>query len=248
MQFVVSALLSRGCGVSDVFSPLLPAHLIALLVHFTQELLTRPGAFHGFLDCDDQLELPAVASVGRPVFPGPQALGAPVLLVWLQGSEAVFHADLVADLPHLLQGVGSEVQLLSGVRVDGVDDQVGVQVFRIDVCGHQNLAAWEEPLRQLLGDLVCFSRGEIFLRGEGLDVLVEEGSAGLSVEILGRHETLLCQLRRAVDTGEIAAAGFVHRLFFLGHIADHPPHGARRLFPLFDVATGRQGRSPNLSL
>ena len=215
MQFVVSALLSRGRGVGDALSTLFPAHLIALLVHFTQEFLPRPSSFHGFLDCDDQLELPAVASVGRPVFPGPQALGAPVLLVWLQGSEAVLHADLVADLPHLLQGVGGEVQLLSGVRVDRVDDQVGVQVFRVDVCGHQNLAAWEEPLRQLLGDLVRFRRRNFLLGREGLDVLVEEGSVGLSVEVLGRQETFLCQLRRAVDTGEMAAAGFIHRLFLL---------------------------------
>ena len=160
----------------------------------------------------------------------------------------MLHADLVADLPHLLQGIGGEVQLLSGVRVDRVDDQVGVQVLRVHVCGYQHLAAWEEPLRQFLGNSVCFSRGEIFLRGEGLDVLVEEGPVGLSVEILGCHETLLRQLRRAVDTGEIAAAGFIHRLFLLGHIADHPPHGARRLLPLFDVATGRQRRSPDLSL
>ena len=165
-------------------STLFPAHLIALLVHFTQELLPRPGSFHGFLDGDDQLELPAVASVGRPVFPGPQALGAPVLLVWLQGGEAVLHADLVADLPHLLQGVGGEVQLLSGVRVDGIDDQVGVQVLRVHVCGHQNLAAWEEPLRQFLSDFVRFRRRDFLFGGEGLDVLVEEGSAGFSVEVL----------------------------------------------------------------
>ena len=45
----------------------------------------------------------------------------------------MFHADLVADLSHLLQGIWCEVQLLSGVRVDGVDDQVGVQVLRVDV-------------------------------------------------------------------------------------------------------------------
>ena len=127
----------------------------------------------------------------------------------------MLHADLVTDLPHLLQGVGGEVQLLSGVRVDGVDDQVRVQVFRIDVCGHQNLAAWEEPLRQFLSDLVRFRRRDFFFGGEGLDILVEEGSVGLSVEVLGCQETLLCQLRRAVDTGEIAAAGFVHRLFLL---------------------------------
>ena len=157
-------------------------------------------------------------------------------------------AELVADLPHLLQSVGREVQLFPGVRVNRVDDQVRVQVFRVHVRGHQHLAAWEEPLRQFLGNSVCFSRGEIFLRGEGLDILVEEGPVGLSVEVLGCQETFLCQLRRAVDTGEIAAAGFIHRLFLLGHIADHPPHGARRLRPLFDVATGRQRRSPVLSL
>ena len=160
----------------------------------------------------------------------------------------MLHADLVTDLPHLLQGIGGEVQLLSGVRVDRVDDQVGVQVLRVDVCGHQNLAAWEEPLRQLLGDLVRFRRRDFLLGREGLDVLVEEGSVGLSVEVLGYQETFLRQLRRAVDTGEVAAAGFIHRLSLLRHIADHPPHGARRLRPLFDVATGRQRRSPVLSL
>ena len=136
------------------------------------------------------------------------------------------------------------MQLFSGVRVDRVDDQVGVQVLRVDVCGHQNLAAWEEPLRQLLGDLVRFRRRDFLFGREGLDVLVEEGSVGLSVEVLGCQEAFLRQLRR----GEVAAAGFIHRLFLLRHVADHPPHGARRLFPLFDVATGRQGRSPDLSL
>lgn len=163
MQFIVSALLSRGRGVGDVLSPLLPAHLIALLVHFTQELFSRPGPLHDFLDDDDQLELPALSPAGRPVFPCPQALGTPVLLVWLQGAEAVLLAELVADLPHLLQSVGCEVQLFPGVRVNRVDDQVGVQVFRVHVRGHQHLAAWEEPLRQFLSDLVRFSRRDFFL-------------------------------------------------------------------------------------
>ena len=127
----------------------------------------------------------------------------------------MFHADLVADLPYLLQGIGGEVQLLSGVRVDRVDDQVGVQVLRIDVCGNQNLASWEEPLRQFLSDFVRFRRRDFLFGGEGLDILVEEGSVGLPVKVLGRQEAFLRQLRRAVDTGEMAAAGFVHRLFLL---------------------------------
>lgn len=124
-------------------------------------------------------------------------------------------AELVADLPHLLQSVGREVQLFPGVRVNRVDDQVGVQVFRVHVRGHQNLASREKPLRQFLSDLVRFRRRDFLFGREGLDVLVEEGSAGLSIEVLGYQETFLCQLRRAVDTGEMAAAGFIHRLFLL---------------------------------
>ena len=248
MQFVVSALFSRGRGVGDALSPFLPPHLIAHLVHFAQELLPRPGPFHGFLDGDDQLELPALSPAGRPVLPCPQSLSAPVLLVWLQGGQTVLHADMIADLPHLLQSIGGEVQFLSGVRVDRVDNQVGVQVLRVHVCGHQHLAAWEEPLRQFLGDLVRLAWSDLLLGREGLDVLVEEDSIGLAVEILGCQETFLCQLRRAVYPGEIAAACFVHRLFLLGHIADHSPHGVRRLLPLLNVAAGRQRRSPALSL
>ena len=88
-------------------------------------------------------------------------------------------------------------------------------MLRVHVCGHQNLAAWEEPLRQLPSDFVRFRRRDFLFGGEGLDILVEEGSVGLSVEVLGCQEAFLRQLRRAVDTGEIAAAGFVHRLFLL---------------------------------
>ena len=121
-------------------------------------------------------------------------------------------------------------------------------MLRVHVRGHQHLAAWEEPLRQFLRDLVRLAWSDFLLGGEGLDILVEEGSIGLSVEILGSQETFLCQLRRAVDPGEIAAAGFIHRLFLLGHIPDHPPHGARRLLLLLNVAAGCQRRSPALSL
>ncbi len=33
----------------------------------------------------------------------------------------------------------------------------------VDVRGHQHLAAWEEPLRQFLSDLVRFFRRDFFL-------------------------------------------------------------------------------------
>ena len=193
----------------------LPAHLVAPSLHLLYEFLPVAGYPHNRLYRGDEPELPALSPHSGPVFPCAQTRGPVLLPVWLESGQAVFYADLVADLPHLIQGIWREVQFLSGVRVDGVDDQMRVQVFRVDVCGHQNLAAWEEPLRQFLSDFVRFRRRDFLFGGEGLDVLVEEGSAGFSVEVLGCQEAFLRQFRRAVDTGEIAAAGFVHRLFLL---------------------------------
>ena len=160
----------------------------------------------------------------------------------------MLQAELVADRPHLLQRLGREVEFLAGVRVDRVHHKVGVGVFRIHMGGHQHLTAGEEPLRQLQGDLVGLRRSHDFLRREGLDVVVKERAAGLAVQILGGQEALLGHLRAAVDAGEILVPVQIHRLFLLGHVAEHPAHGARRLLPLLNVAASRQRRSPALSL
>ena len=159
----------------------------------------------------------------------------------------MFQTELVAELPHLLQGFGREVELLSRVRVDGVDHEVGVGMFRVHMGGRQHLTAGEEPLRQLQGDLVGLRRSHVFLRREGLDVVVEEGAAGLAVEMLGGHKALLGQRGGTVDTGEIPPAVLVHGLFLLGDVAEHPAHGAGGLLPLLDKATRRRGKSPGLS-
>ena len=160
----------------------------------------------------------------------------------------MLQTELVADRPHLLQSFGREVELLAGVWVDGVDHEVGVGVFRIHVGGHQHLAAGEEPLRQLQGDLVGLCRSYVFLRREGLDVVVEERAAGFAVQILGGHETLLCHLCPAVDAGEILAPVQIYRLFLLGHVAEHPAHGAGGLLMFPDEAARCHRRSPRLSL
>lgn len=155
--------------------------------------------------------------------------------------------DLVADLAHLLQSPGGEVEFLSRFRMDGVDHQVGVEVLGVHMSGDQDLAAGEELLRQLEPELVRLGRGEIFFRREGLDILVEEGAGVLSVEVFGSHETLHGHIRHTVDAGEIAPAVLVHCLFGLGHIPDHPAHAPDGLLARLDEATGRHGTSPDLS-
>ena len=160
----------------------------------------------------------------------------------------MLQTELVADRPHLLQCPGREVELLPCVRVDGVDHEVGVWMLRIHVGGHQHLTAGEEPLRQLQGDLVGLRKADLLLGGEGLDVVVEKRAAGFAVQILGGQEALLCHLCPAVDAGEILPPIWIHRLFLLGDVAEHPAHGPGGLLMFPDEAARCHRRSPRLSL
>ena len=121
-------------------------------------------------------------------------------------------------------------------------------MFRIHMGGHQHLAAGEEPLRQLQSDLVGLRRSHVFLRREGLDIVVEERAAGLAIQILGGHEALLGNLCAAVDAGEILLPVQIYRLFLLGHVVEYPAHGPGGLLMFPDEAARCHRRSPRLSL
>lgn len=133
------------------------------------------------------------------------------------------------------------MQLFSGVRVDGIDHEVGVQVGCVQVGRHQHLASGEEFFRQFQGDLVGLFRGDRFIRREGLVVVVEVRAVGFVVQIFGRHEALVGQVCHAVDAGEVSPAVLVHSLFLLGDIAQDAAHRSRCLFGLLDVVTRRHG-------
>ena len=225
----------------------LPAHLVATLVHLLYELFPVAGYPHNRLYRGDEPELPALSPHSGPVFPGTQATGPVLLSVWLESGQAVFHADLVADLPHLFQRSGSEMELLPGIRMDGVDHQMGVKVLPVHMSCHQDLTAGEESLRQLQTDLMGLGGSKLFFRGEGLGVLVEEGACVFSVEVFGGHEALHGHICHAVDPRQVAVALFVHGFLWLGYILDHPPHAPSRLLAFLDEATGRRDESPDLS-
>ena len=157
-------------------------------------------------------------------------------------------ADLVADQPHPLQGPGGEVELFPGVRLHGVYHQVGVEVRPVDMRSHQHFAVGEEPLRQLLGDLMGLRRCDALLGREGLGVVVEPGAAGLAVQVLGSQEALIGQIRRTVDAGEIAGAVCVHGFLLLGHIPQDAAHGTGSLLLLTDETACRHGSPPALPL
>lgn len=247
MQLIVSALHSSRCGVGDVLSMFLPAHLVTPSLHLLYEFLPAASSPHGGLHRSDEPELPALSSHSGPVFPGAQATGPVLLSVWLESGQAVFHADLVADLPHLFQCSGSEMKLLPGIRMDGVDHQMGVKVLPVHMSCHQDLTAGEESLRQFQTDLMGLGGSKLFFRGEGLGVLVEEGACVFSVEVFGGHETLHGHICHAVDPRQVAVALLVHGFLWLGYILDHPSHAPSCLLAFLDKATGCRDESPDLS-
>ena len=118
----------------------------------------------------------------------------------------------------------------------------------VDMRSHQHFTAGEEPLRQLLGDLVGLCRCGVLLGREGLGVVVEPGAAGLAVQVLGGQEALVGQIRRTIDTGEIAGAICVHGFLLLGHVPQDAAHGTGGLLLLTDEDTRRHGTPPALPL
>ena len=225
----------------------LPAHLVAPSLHLLYEFLPAASLPHGGLHRSDELKLPALSPHSGPVLPGSQTTGPVILPVWLESGQAVFHADLVADLPHLFQRFGSEMELLPGIRMDGVDHQMGVKVLPVHMSCHQDLKAGEESLRQFQTDLMGLGGSELFFRGEGLGVLVEEGACVFSVEVFGCHKALHSHICHAVDPRQVAVALLVHGFLWLGYILYHPSHAPGRLLTFLDEATGRRGESPDLS-
>ena len=139
------------------------------------------------------------------------------------------------------------MELLPGVRMDGVDHQMGVKVLPVHMCGHQDLTAREELLRQFQPDLMGLSRCKVFFRGEGLGVLVEEGAGVFPIEVFGGHKALHGHICHTVDARQVAVALLVHGFLWLGYILDYPPHAPCRLLAFLDEATGCRDESPDLS-
>lgn len=226
----------------------LPAYLVAPSFHLLYKFFSAAGYSHDCLHGGDKLELPAFSPHSCPVFPDSQATGSVILPVWFESGQTVFYADLVADLPHLLQRSGGEMELLPGIRMDGVDHQMGVKMLPVHMCGYQDLTARQELFRQFQPDLMGLGRSKDLFRGKGLGVLVEEGAGVFPIEVFGSHEALHGHICHTVDTRQVAVALLVHGFLWLGYILDYPSHAPCRLLAFFDKATGRHGGSPCLSL
>ena len=109
-------------------------------------------------------------------------------------------ADGVVLLAELLQLFSCKMKLFSTVRMDIVDDQVGVDVLPVYMGADQNLS----PVKAIC-QLPCREMGQHGVHrlplGEGLDAVEELNAALLVVEKLGAAEAVVGAFRLAVDPG-----------------------------------------------
>ena len=238
MQLVAPAFHPIGTGVGDVFPIVTPPDLVSPPLHLADEILPAHTHFHGFPNVVHEAEFPALPLPGGTVFSGCHFL--PALLIGRQNREVVRHADFVADLPELAEGVGVLAELLPGLEADGIDDEVGVDMPGIAVGGHLHLMPRPGLRRKFQPYAMGLGIGDVLPWGKGLDILVKVDAVQLVVGGLGGEKFREGILAVAVQTGHISAPGFgvgdlVHPLA----VAHDGFHGTDMLFGFPDVGHSR---------
>ena len=123
-QQAVTALPAAGRGVGDVPSGRFPADLVALALHQCNELLTAGGVAHTVVDDIHELQFFALATGGRMILANRHSFRFLLPILGLEHKERKLHTDLIVALPQFLELLLCDVQFLSRIEVDGVDEKV----------------------------------------------------------------------------------------------------------------------------
>ena len=243
MQTVSSALFSVGTDERDLRPRIGPDHFVTLALHKSDEVLLAPALFHGLPDVVHQLELPALTLLCRAPFPCGQ-LGA-AALVWLQHTQAVGHAHLVAYHAQFLQRVGRLAQLQPSLEDDRVEYEMRMDVVGITVGGHQDFRPRPRAGGKLQCDFVSLARRDIFFWREGLHILIKICAVHFLKCRLSRLELHNGIHTAAVDAADKMALRELVPGLVIPHTVFHDrPHGADVLFGFPDISYGRRGTSP----
>ena len=120
------------------------------------------------------------------------------LFVGVEHRERKLHTDLIVALPQFLELLLCDVQFLSRIEVDGVDEKVGMNVFPVCVGADQDFIALivlsQLQCRRMGGDRV-----DRFAFREALHHVVEQHAVGFVMQPLGGHEVRVDRFRLAVD-------------------------------------------------
>ena len=88
---------------------------------------------HTIVDDIHELQLFALATGGRVILADGHRLALLFPVRGVEHRERKLHADLIVALPQFLELLLCDVQFLSRVEVDGVNEEVGMDVFPVCV-------------------------------------------------------------------------------------------------------------------
>lgn len=161
-------------------------------------MLTAERKFHGIVNGNRQLQLPALPFVGGTVFS--RRHGEGFLRLRFENREAVGTAQVIGHIPQVLDIIFVAVVFLPCFHTYRVDDQMGMDMVTVGVGCHHYFET-VELLRQLQRNLMCSLGCQIFVRVEGLNQMIEHPPISFVVEPLGVQKLLIGAPGNAVDTG-----------------------------------------------
>ena len=153
---------------------------------------------HTVVDNIHELQLLALATGRSVILTDRHGLVFPPPVLGLEHRKRKFYADLVVALPQFLELLLCDVQFLSRIKVDGVDEKVGMNVFPVCVGADQNFIALI-VLSQLQCRCMSGDRVDRFTFREALHHVVEQHTVGFVMQPLGGHEVRVDRFRLAVD-------------------------------------------------
>ena len=153
---------------------------------------------HTVVDDVHELQFFALATDRSVILTDCHGLGFLLPVFRLEHRERKLHADLIVALPQFLELFLCDVQFLSRIEVDGVDEKVGMNVFPVCVGADQNFIPLI-VLSQLQCRRMSSERIDRFAFREALHHVVEQYTIGFVVEPLGGHEVRVDRFRLAVD-------------------------------------------------
>ena len=128
---------------------------------------------HTVVDDVHELQLLALTTGRRVILTDGHSLGFLFSLLGLEHRKGKFYAHLVVALSQFLELLLCDMQFPSGIEVDRVDEEVGMEVFPVCMSADQNFIAFV-VLSQLQRGGVSSDRIDRFVFWEALHHVVEQ--------------------------------------------------------------------------
>ena len=153
---------------------------------------------HTVVDDVHELQFLTLATGGRVILADGHRLALLFPVRGVEHRQRKFHTDLIVALSQFLELLLCDVQFLSRIEVDRVDEKVGMNVFPVCVGADQDFIALivlsQLQCRRMSGDRI-----DRFAFWKALHHVVEQHTVGFVMQPLGGHEVRVDRFRLAVD-------------------------------------------------